>query len=346
MPLLYGTVWIEPPIVFARNDGNLTRMEALVGAGRINQILKVLVNNVEIPEGIAGQDMTGSGWWNLVANGGRAGGFNPELRRSTGHAPRRPLRQHGCPIGCGSLTRSTTAAYCRGSRSWSRGCSSNRLIVVETSQGTQFSDNPAWMLLDVLRRTGWRLSEIDLASFADAAAFCDQTIAATDNNGNPVSVKRFQCNLAVRSRRTAADVIRGVRNNARLQLTYGSDGKLAVHVENSLLLQQPTKPAGSNAPNMVNGGWPAYVYADGSVPGLTSGILRRSDNSSTVRMWSRPIVDAPNRFSIEFADRYNEYQQDSLALVDVDEHFPHRTGDHRAPGSRWAADVRPSGPGS
>ena len=74
----------KPPVVFARNDGNLTRMEVLVGTGRINQILKVLVNNVEIPEGIGGRDMTGSGWWNLVANGGRAGGFNPNFVDQTG----------------------------------------------------------------------------------------------------------------------------------------------------------------------------------------------------------------------------------------------------------------------
>ena len=318
VPLLYGTVWVEPPIVFARNDGNLTRMEVLLGTGRINQVLKVLVNNVEIPEGIAGRDMTGSGWWNLVADGGRAGGFNPNF-----------VDQAGTPLGDPYGSMATLSVVVPNQINDGRVLPRVKVLVeglrLESfdssgvSQGTQFSDNPAWILLDILRRTGWRLSEIDLASFADAAAFCDQTIAATDNNGNPVSVKRFQCNLAVRSRRTAADVIRGVRNNARLQLTYSSDGELAVHVENSLLLQQPTKPAGSNAPNMVNGGWPAYVYADGSVPGLTSGILRRSDNSSTVRMWSRPIVDAPNRFSIEFADRYNEYQQDSLALVDVDD---------------------------
>ena len=76
VPIIYGTGWIEPPVVFARNDGNLTRMEVLVGQGKINQIIKVLVNNVEIPEGIVGRDMTGTGWWNLFADGGRNGGFN------------------------------------------------------------------------------------------------------------------------------------------------------------------------------------------------------------------------------------------------------------------------------
>lgn len=35
VPLLYGTAWFAPPIVFSRNDGNLTHMEVLLGMGPI-----------------------------------------------------------------------------------------------------------------------------------------------------------------------------------------------------------------------------------------------------------------------------------------------------------------------
>src|SRR5262249_16061437 len=49
VPLIYGTAWYAPPVVFARNDGNLTRMEVLLGMGEIQGVLKVLVNDVEIP---------------------------------------------------------------------------------------------------------------------------------------------------------------------------------------------------------------------------------------------------------------------------------------------------------
>ena len=318
VPIIYGTGWIEPPVVFSRNDGNLTRMEVLVGHGKINQIVKVLVNNVEIPEGIVGRDMTGTGWWNLFADGGRNGGFNLNFVTPLGD----PL---GDPYGSMSSLSVVVPNQINDGRVLPRVKMLAEGLQLETfdgngvSQGTQFNDNPAWILLDVLRRTGWSLSEIDVVSFADAAGFCDETIAATDNNGNPVSVKRFRCSIGIRSRRTAADAIRGIRNNARLQLTYRSDGKLAVLVENSLLLQQPTKPEGSNALSPLNGGWPAYVYTDGATPGLTSAILRNPDNSVSVRLWSRPIADTPNRFSVEFADVFNEYQQDSLAVLDADD---------------------------
>src|SRR5579872_267643 len=37
VPLLYGTAWYSPTIVFARNDGNLTRMEVLLGMGEVSR---------------------------------------------------------------------------------------------------------------------------------------------------------------------------------------------------------------------------------------------------------------------------------------------------------------------
>ena len=51
VPLLYGTAWYRPPIVFTRNDGNLTHMEVLLGMGPIQGVQKVLVNQIEIPTG-------------------------------------------------------------------------------------------------------------------------------------------------------------------------------------------------------------------------------------------------------------------------------------------------------
>jgi hypothetical protein len=310
VPLLYGTVWTEPLVVFSRNDGNLTRMEVLLGLGEVNQVLKVIVNNVEIPAGVAGLNMTGSGWYNTISAGTREGGVNPDF-------------PEGDPYGSMACLSVVVPNQIHNGATLPRVRALVEGMKLETfdSQGNPvgfvFSTNPSWVLLDVLRRSGWLLSELDIPSFAEAAAFCDETIAATDNNGNPVSVRRFQSNLLVRARRMAADVIRGVRNNARLQLSYTTTGKLAVRVENSLALQQPVKPYGSNAPVQVNGGWPAYVYAAGE-------ILRDSNGAASFRLWSRPTADTPNRFAIEFQDLYNEYQQDSFAIVDVEDYA--RTG--------------------
>src|SRR5205807_388691 len=44
-------------------------------------------------------------------------------------------------------------------------------------QGTEYSNNPAWVLLDILRRSGWSLSELNLPSFGVSAAFCNAVIS-------------------------------------------------------------------------------------------------------------------------------------------------------------------------
>jgi len=318
VPLAYGTVWIEPPVVFARNDGNLTRMEVLLASGEIHRVQKVVVNNIEIPVGLEGVDMTGGGWWNLFAGGGRTGGFNLNFTKPDGT----PL---GDPYGGMSALSVVVPNQVHGGSSLPRVQVLLDGLKLAQYDGngdyveTSFSNNPAWVLLDVLRRSGWRSDELDLGSFAIAAAVCEEPIAAFDNAGNQISIRRFECNLAVKERRTAAEVVRAIRNCARMQLSYQDSGAIAVFVEDSLLRQQPSKPEGSNALTELNGGWAAYHYTDGSLPEIPSGFLTRADGSPAIRLYSRSIADTPNRYSIEFADQFNEFQQDSLDLIDAED---------------------------
>ncbi len=181
--------------------------------------------------------------------------------------------------------------------------------------GEVFNNNPAWVLLDLLGRSGWSMSEIDLASFARTAAYCDEPIETIDLHGNSRSIPRFQCNLVVRKRRSAADVIRGVRNCAGLYLTYGQGGLLELGAESSIAIQQPVKPACSNSTEVLNGGWPAYEFGDAG-SGF-SDIARRSNGEASVRLLSRSTAETPNRYTVEFQDEFNGYQQDSLSLIDV-----------------------------
>jgi Putative phage tail protein len=316
VPLIYGTAWFQPEIVFARNDGNLTRMEVLLGTGRVSSVYKVLVNDIDIPAGQAGVNMTGTGWYNVVSFGDRTGAFNLDFSDSSN----RPL---GDPYG--SMAFLSVVVPNR----ISNGTSLPNIqvlidgIQVRTFQadGTfiadVFSRNPAWIIFDVLMRSGWKLDEIDISSFVRTAVYCDEQIQTVDPNGNPISVARFQCNLVLQARRSFGDVLRGIRNSSRLFFTFGPDGLLQVNVENTLALQQPTLPPGSNATNSYNDGWPAYEFGDGT--GGLSGILRNPDGSSSLRLSSKTSSDSPNRFSVEFQDAFNEYQQDSFSIVDADD---------------------------
>ncbi len=109
----------------------------------------------------------------------------------------------------------------------------------------------------------------------------------------------------------------GFAQGSSLMLTYGTSGLLTLRVENSIDLQQPSKPSGSNSTEDLNGGWPAYEFSDGSAE--FSGILRKPNGDPALRLFSKSAGDTSNRLTVEFQDEYNEYQQDSLSLVDVDD---------------------------
>lgn len=316
VPLPYGKAWYTPPVVFTRNDGNLTRMEVLLGMGPIQDITKVLVNQIEIPLGQSGKNMTATGWYNVISLGSRSGAFNPDFTNAAGNpagdpygsmaylsvvVPNQISNGQSLPIvkvlldGLQLPTYGTDGSYA----------------------GDAFTANPAWILLDILRRSGWPAAAIDLTTFAQAAAFCDQQIQTQDLYGNSITTARFQCNLFLQKRRNAGDLIRGIRNAARLLFTYSVGGLLQVEVENTLALQQPSKPPGSNSTEQLNGGWPAYEFSDGAA-GI-SNILRKANGEPTVQVWSRSIAETPNQVTVEFQDALNEYQQDSLLLVDVND---------------------------
>jgi len=316
VPLLYGTAWYYPPIVFTRNDGNLTHMEVLLGMGPIQDVQKVLVNQIEIPAGQSGKNMTATGWYNAISTGTRNGAFNPDFADAAGNPA-------GDPYGSmaylsvvvpnqinNGLSLPTVQVLADGLQ----------LPVYEADGSylnTVFTANPAWILLDILQRSGWGTEDIDLTTFAASAAYCDQQIQTQDLNGNSIMIPRFQCNFCLQRRRNAADTIRGIRNAARLLFTYSVGGMLQLQVENSIALQQPEQQAWSNSTEPLNGGWPAYEFSDGSTG--TANILRKANGEPSVQVSSRSIADTPNQVTVEFQDAFNAYQQDSLLTVDLDD---------------------------
>ncbi len=316
VPMVYGTAWYQPPVVFARNDGNLTRTEVLLGIGEMQGVLTVLVNDVEIPLGVSGTNMTGTGWYNVPTLGTRAGTCNPDFTDGSG-------RPAGDPYGSMAYLSVVVPNRLNDGTSLPRVKVLAQGLKLPTygtdggATGEVFSSNPAWILLDVLRRMGWGTDEIDVGSFARAAEYCDETIDAVDLNGNPITLPRFECNVALQNRRSAGDLARGVRNAARMLLSYGSNGRLQLRVGNAIAAEQGVKPEWSNSSEPLNGGWPSYEFGDGS--NGVSGILRRANGEPSVRMFSRSIAETPNRFSVEFQDSLNGYQHDSLSVVDADD---------------------------
>ena len=311
VPLVYGTQWTTPDVVFSRNDGNLTRMEVLLGMGEIEGILSVLVNDVEIPQGVSGAKMTSTGWYNLVTPGTRNGRQDPNFTDGNNVAQGDPFGSMAylSVVVPNNISNGTSIpavqVLMQGLKLWQFDTSGNFLV-------EQFSSNPAWVLLDILMRCGYSTAEINTASFAAAAAYADGLISVDDPVGGSIQLPRFQCNFALKNRQGAGEIIRSIRNGSRLYLVLNTAGLLEARVENTFALQQPSLPLGSNSTNPFNGGWPAYEFD-------ASSIARNRDGSSSVQLSKLGAQDTPNRLSIEFQDSFNQYQQDSLSLEDEDD---------------------------
>ncbi len=314
VPLVYGTGWYQPPIVLARNDGNLTHFEVLLGVGQISSVITVIVNSTQIPMGVSGTNMTATGWYNVISYGTREGAFNADFSNSAGQ----PL---GDPYGSMAFMSLVVP------NSISNGTSFPEVdVLIQGLQLAQydsggnytsnaFTNNPAWVMLDALRRSGWNLPQLDVATFSAVAQRCNTLVSTVDVNGNSTTIARYQCNIVLTGRRSAGDIVRGIRNGSAMYLSFDSNGLIQLNGEDTLANQQPTQRANSNSTEALNGGWPAYEFGDDAF----SGILRGANGVPSLTLTSQSIANSPNHYTVEFQDEFNDYQQDSLSLVDIDD---------------------------
>ncbi len=312
-PLIYGKGWLTPPLVHSMNDGNLTRLLYLLADGEVDGVERVVANGVEIPAAVEGRDMTSTGWHKIIASGARNGSFLPKPDNDGVYPESDP---HG---SMATLQVVIPNALQKGSSQprlevLLRGL---RLLTVDTDgneAGRVYSENPVWVLLDVLLRSGWRRDELHLPSFAMAAQHCAVPLQVGLWNGTTQTQARFSCNLVLQKRRSVSEILRGLREASFVSLRARFDGKLEAVVEATMAEQQPAAPALTNATQSLAGGWPVYEFGDGSEG--RGGILRSPSGAPMFRMFSRGSADCPNRIHAEFQDAWNEFQTDRISLFD------------------------------
>lgn len=92
----------------------------------------------------------------------------------------------------------------------------------------QYSNNPAWCILDFLMRyngSGILLEEINLQSFIDAAAYCDEMVGEAGKQQ-----KRFALNIVLDEKKSRIDWLENMLITCR-GYTFYQNGKLALQIE-------------------------------------------------------------------------------------------------------------------
>ena len=261
IPMAYGTTWIEPEIMGVYGDGNYTRFEALACFNQCSEVLNVVVNGVVIPwyagsnsDGVSAPGRTNSvkdNYWMVINSGDRNGGSNPLI----GWANKGDCygSTFGIAVQClAALASQSTLPQCQ----MLLKAGQVRVYTDVSTYTLEYSDNPAWILLDLLVKTSWRYSQINIQSFIDAAAVCDAQIYFNSLKGtytnayyesvyNPYT--RYSVGFSVKQRMPIGDLIRGVRNSMRGMLYFDfNTGLLTVGNKQTLADQQSSPVAGSN----------------------------------------------------------------------------------------------------
>jgi hypothetical protein len=316
VPLVYGTVRYPTPVIWAWNDGNFLICEALVGSGPIQGISRLWVNGIELPLGVQGTDMSATGWYDVLTTGARNGTFDPNFTDSQGNPVSDP---HGS-LAVVSVHVPTGLI------------SSNSLPTIEVlAQGLVlqqydergkplapfFTSNPAWALLDMLKRCGWQDNELDIPSFANTAILLSQAVPVSAGNDPTAVEPRATFNFALLDRKPAIDIIRGLRQGAELLLRLNEQGQINVIVEGTVSNQQSVQMIHSNATSQLNGGWPSFEANDGATGDCT--ILANKQGDIDLRLFCQPTSQTPNRLTVEYQDSRNDYANGSLSLVDLDD---------------------------
>ena len=164
-----------------------------------------------------------------------------------------------------------------------------------------------WFLLELLRQARFEFDEFDPYTWADAAKLCNAILSYT-------AEPRFTSSVAVRQRRSVAELARGLRQSIGGLLVPGSDGKLRLQIEGPLAEQQPAAVDGSNYDTPVSSKTRAGAATNGYV-------AYRFDESNSwgLKRAQQSLADQPNRVSFSFSDPAHDHAISTFAMVDSDD---------------------------
>ena len=128
--------------------------------------------------------------------------------------------------------------------------------------GQDVAANPAWIILDVLMRGGWKFSEINLPSFYAFSVYASQLINVAVSSTQTTPLPRYALGFIIAQQLPASEVIRSLLGACHGILTYDTSGLLRIDSENRL-------PNTSLAVNITSLGVQWVTVEDGS--GITIG---------------------------------------------------------------------------
>lgn len=355
VPLVYGTSWVDAKVLSVQGDANKTAFEALVCFGKVDRIRKVVVNDHLVPKladtvatglyrggtripppslDIDSVEITNTfdfSYWRTVNAGTRNGRSDKEaFYDGKGdpygsmcvlyvEVPRQLISSEQVP---------RVRILCDGPVVRTYFFDEELMDYVFASS---FSDNPAWIIMDLLRFSSWRYESMDVPSFVAASIIFEANIEYWNIDGTKTSTyppygeggedyRRFSLSYALSQRRSVKEVLRSFLNACKSYLYVTDEGKIAISTKGPLAEQQKTVVLGSNHVDPVASFFYSQAAADGYVAYEfdDSNILMEGEQSS-LKVSQKNGSEAPNQVTVEIQNRENEYSFDSITVVDSED---------------------------
>lgn len=345
VPLIYGTAWVEPPVVNNLGDGeNTSRFEVLVGYGEVDRIVRVVVNDKEVPAA-TGMDHSSlpvddpNFAWYLVNRGDRNGA--PNLLPGYTDTAGTPL---GDPYGslcvivvvvphqlvpASAVPRVQVLVQGPKIRAYTAPAAFSDV-------GFPQNRNLVWALLDISIWLGWKYNYWNIQSLLDAAAIAEASINYENLFGGTSSHPRFYGSLTLERSTDGAEIVRRLLAALRGVLVPNTaDGTIKLVIKQTLADQQPAPVPGSNydtpvasfqADGTVANGYVAYRFdestialrdtSDDATTATREGQGRRVTTS--LRFLPTAGGDVPNIIRVSFQDEDDNFAPTTLTVADTE----------------------------
>lgn len=317
IPWVYGTAWVKPVIVAPVGDPNSNRFQAILCDGAVDgtadtdpgSIQFVVVNGTEIPFVRYRQDVLRR--WQWITTGTRDGAYISDVPWSGAGDPAGGLatilvvvnREIAEP---GSLPDVRVLMKGHKIRIYSDG----------STFTTAWTNNPVWILLDLLVKSGWRYTDFDLSTFVTVAGRCGATITGTSPDGSTFSHERVAVGFALTDRAQLKDICEGVMATFDGRLTLEA-GLVCLRQSSTLAVQQPAAVTGSNYLTAVTSQNQAGSAANGyyaySVDEEAILVDSQNEHRFKILEGGDRII---NRLTMSFSRRYDRYAGANLTFVD------------------------------
>lgn len=227
IPLVYGTARVSCKIMFSQT-ANDTRGQAIVCEGPVNSISNMIIDSEAIPFNAAyPHHDTETGMWTYGLG-------------TVGQAYTDVWFPNSDPYsGIAVVSFNFPPQFANNSEDFNvsvlvQGLSLPQYDSNGSYVATAWTDNPAWILLDVLRRSGWQISELNVSSFYAFAVYASQNINAYVSSSCTSPFSRFRMSTVLDQQLPVGEFLYTLLNECRAILSYDAAGLLRIDCLNRL----------------------------------------------------------------------------------------------------------------